>query len=44
MGNKEPDHRADPVKVGELQVWDIVNHTPVDHPFTCTASSFRCWR
>jgi FtsP/CotA-like multicopper oxidase with cupredoxin domain len=26
-------HRADPVPVGELQVWDIVNRSPVDHPF-----------
>ena len=31
--NHESHHRADPVKVGELQVWDIVNRTPVDHPF-----------
>jgi FtsP/CotA-like multicopper oxidase with cupredoxin domain len=25
--------RADPVKVGELQVWDLVNETGQDHPF-----------
>ena len=25
--------RDQPVKVGELQVWEIVNGTPVDHPF-----------
>jgi FtsP/CotA-like multicopper oxidase with cupredoxin domain len=26
-------HHADPVHVGELQVWDIVNDTRMDHPF-----------
>jgi FtsP/CotA-like multicopper oxidase with cupredoxin domain len=26
-------HHADPVHVGELQVWDIVNDTHMDHPF-----------
>jgi FtsP/CotA-like multicopper oxidase with cupredoxin domain len=31
--NKEAHHRADPVKVGELQVWDVVNTTLMDHPF-----------
>jgi FtsP/CotA-like multicopper oxidase with cupredoxin domain len=31
--NKELHHRDDPVRVGELQVWDIVNNTPVHHPF-----------
>jgi len=31
--NKEPHHRDQPVKVGELQVWDIVNDTMMDHPF-----------
>ena len=31
--NKELHHRADPVRVGELQVWDIVNDSPVHHPF-----------
>jgi FtsP/CotA-like multicopper oxidase with cupredoxin domain len=31
--NKEPHHRDRPVKVGELQVWDIVNDTLMDHPF-----------
>jgi FtsP/CotA-like multicopper oxidase with cupredoxin domain len=31
--NKEAHHRAEPVRIGELQVWDIVNRTPVDHPF-----------
>jgi FtsP/CotA-like multicopper oxidase with cupredoxin domain len=27
------DQRADPVRVGELQVWDLVNETGQDHPF-----------
>lgn len=31
--NRESHHRAEPVRVGELQVWDIVNRSPVDHPF-----------
>ncbi|HEX6059936.1 MAG TPA: multicopper oxidase family protein [Gemmatimonadaceae bacterium] len=31
--NREPHHRDRPVKVGELQVWDIVNDTMMDHPF-----------
>jgi FtsP/CotA-like multicopper oxidase with cupredoxin domain len=31
--NKESHHRGEPVRVGELQVWDVVNRTPVDHPF-----------
>jgi FtsP/CotA-like multicopper oxidase with cupredoxin domain len=26
-------HHADPVHVGELQVWDIMNDTRMDHPF-----------
>jgi FtsP/CotA-like multicopper oxidase with cupredoxin domain len=26
-------HHADPVRVGELQVWDIVNDSKTDHPF-----------
>jgi FtsP/CotA-like multicopper oxidase with cupredoxin domain len=26
-------HRAEPVRVGELQVWDVVNQTKMDHPF-----------
>ena len=25
--------RADPVRVGELQIWDLVNETGQDHPF-----------
>lgn len=31
--NKERHHRDQPVKVGELQVWDVVNDTRMDHPF-----------
>jgi FtsP/CotA-like multicopper oxidase with cupredoxin domain len=31
--NKEAHHRDQPVRVGELQVWDIVNDTMMDHPF-----------
>jgi FtsP/CotA-like multicopper oxidase with cupredoxin domain len=31
--NKEQHHRDRPVKVGELQVWDVVNDTLMDHPF-----------
>jgi FtsP/CotA-like multicopper oxidase with cupredoxin domain len=31
--NRELHHRAESCSVGELQVWDIVNKSPVDHPF-----------
>jgi FtsP/CotA-like multicopper oxidase with cupredoxin domain len=31
--NRESHHRDRAVKVGELQIWDIVNASPVDHPF-----------
>ena len=31
--NGEQHHRDAPVTVGELQVWDIVNETKMDHPF-----------
>lgn len=31
--NDEMHHHAEPVQVGELQVWDIVNVAPIDHPF-----------
>jgi FtsP/CotA-like multicopper oxidase with cupredoxin domain len=31
--NHEFHHRAEPVRVGELQVWDVVNGTLMDHPF-----------
>jgi FtsP/CotA-like multicopper oxidase with cupredoxin domain len=29
----ESHHHADPVRVGEMQVWDVVNETKMDHPF-----------
>ncbi len=31
--NHEQHHHADPVRVGELQVWEVVNRSPVHHPF-----------
>ena len=31
--NGERHHHDVPVKVGELQVWDVVNATRMDHPF-----------
>ncbi len=31
--NGEQHYRDEPVTVGELQVWDIVNATSIDHPF-----------
>jgi FtsP/CotA-like multicopper oxidase with cupredoxin domain len=31
--NRESHHRAEPVTVGELQVWEIVNRSPIHHPF-----------
>ncbi|HSA58024.1 MAG TPA: multicopper oxidase family protein [Gemmatimonadaceae bacterium] len=31
--NKEAHHRAPPCRVGELQVWDVINDTMMDHPF-----------
>ena len=31
--NREPHHRDQPVRVGELQVWDVVNDMLMDHPF-----------
>jgi FtsP/CotA-like multicopper oxidase with cupredoxin domain len=31
--NDEPHHHGEPVRVGQLQIWDIVNETPLDHPF-----------
>jgi hypothetical protein len=31
--NKERHHQDAPVKAGELQVWDVVNSTLMDHPF-----------
>ena len=29
----ERHHHAEPVNVGDLQVWDVVNSTQIDHPF-----------
>lgn len=31
--NGEQHHRDEPVRVGELQVWDVFNDTLMDHPF-----------
>ena len=31
--NREQHHHAEPVRVGELQIWDVVNRSPVHHPF-----------
>ena len=31
--NGEQHHRDQPVKVGELQVWDVINDSMMDHPF-----------
>jgi FtsP/CotA-like multicopper oxidase with cupredoxin domain len=31
--NEESHHQDAPVNVGELQVWDVVNATLMDHPF-----------
>lgn len=31
--NGERHHHDAPVKVGEMQVWDVVNETMMDHPF-----------
>lgn len=31
--NREVHHRAEPCRVGELQIWDLINGSPVDHPF-----------
>lgn len=31
--NREQHHHADPVRVGALQVWDVVNRSPIHHPF-----------
>ncbi len=39
--NKEMHHHDDPVKVGELQIWDVVNSTLMDHPFHLHGFSFQ---
>ncbi len=31
--NREQHHHAEPVRVGELQVWEVTNRSPVHHPF-----------
>ena len=31
--NGERHHHGESVRVGDLQVWEIVNKTPMDHPF-----------
>jgi FtsP/CotA-like multicopper oxidase with cupredoxin domain len=31
--NDETHHVADPVRVDELQVWDVINESALDHPF-----------
>jgi FtsP/CotA-like multicopper oxidase with cupredoxin domain len=33
MVNGEMHHHAEPVRVGELQVWDVENVSMMDHPF-----------
>jgi FtsP/CotA-like multicopper oxidase with cupredoxin domain len=33
MVDGKAHHHADPVRVGQLQVWDVVNETKMDHPF-----------
>jgi len=31
--NHEQHHHDEPVRIGELQVWDVINRSPVHHPF-----------
>jgi FtsP/CotA-like multicopper oxidase with cupredoxin domain len=31
--NGERHHRSEPVRAGDLQIWNIVNETGLDHPF-----------
>ena len=31
--NHESHHSAPPCRVGELQIWDVVNGSPIHHPF-----------
>jgi len=31
--NKERHHQDEPVKAGQLQIWDVVNTSLMDHPF-----------
>lgn len=37
----EAHHHDDPVSVGELQVWEVVNETRMDHPFHLHGFSFQ---
>jgi FtsP/CotA-like multicopper oxidase with cupredoxin domain len=39
--NQETHHQDAPVKVGELQVWDVVNSTMMDHPFHLHGFAFQ---
>ena len=39
--NGQTHHDGEPVKVGELQVWDLVNETLMDHPFHLHGFSFQ---
>jgi FtsP/CotA-like multicopper oxidase with cupredoxin domain len=39
--NGDRHHHDSPVRVGELQVWDIVNDTLMDHPFHLHGFSFQ---
>jgi len=31
--NKQSHHHDKPVRVGELQIWDVTNKSPIHHPF-----------
>jgi FtsP/CotA-like multicopper oxidase with cupredoxin domain len=42
--NRERHHHDKPVKAGELQVWDVVNTTLMDHPFHLHGHFFSCCR
>jgi FtsP/CotA-like multicopper oxidase with cupredoxin domain len=37
----EAHHQDDPVPVGELQVWEVINETRMDHPFHLHGFSFQ---
>jgi FtsP/CotA-like multicopper oxidase with cupredoxin domain len=41
--NNTPFNEHVPARVGETQVWTIVNTIDFAHPSTCTGSSSRCW-
>jgi FtsP/CotA-like multicopper oxidase with cupredoxin domain len=40
----EAHHTDEPVRVGELQVWDVLNETRMDHPFHLHGFSFQVLR